>query len=319
MQSAYGNNAFVGEVHYPQIVLETSSSIRFDLQHLQGKQLDAGIVYLSTEAEQLYPAVLRAIQYPSRDDSSSSPVIQADQETLSVTVEGITFTQAQQARRLYQKQEPRLLAFCGEVIDHFSLPVITQGRVGIRIRPLRYDTLSGWAGSLKIRDAIDLVSLSGNHYTATIHSASRPYFDVSRPGELWTQDLSVEGITFEEVQDIRWIMQMGGLHRTAALGAISAFQPMQRDRVGIELRVHMLQKGLMRKSGGEAYLISQSGEMWPIVIQHLTFLPSPRADSLHQNKYSMIIENIPLKLVEEAQSIIQWPPPLEIDPAIPSI
>ncbi|MGB8346111.1 MAG: hypothetical protein WCD86_14600 [Ktedonobacteraceae bacterium] len=317
MQTEHGKSVFVGEVRHPKMLLETSGSIGFDLQPLRGEQLDFGIVYLTTEADKLYPAVVRMIRY-AKSSSSVSITTQAYQEKLSITVEGITFAQAQQARRLCQRQEPRALTFIGDVIDHFSLPVVTQDYIGIRVRPIQHDALLGLTGILKMRETIDLISLSGKHYTATIHSASRPYLDISRSDELWTQDLSVEGITLEQAQNIQRIIQMGGPQNTTALGAISTFQTTQHGIAGIELHVRMLQRGLMRKSGGEAYLISQSGEMWPVVIQHLaTLSPSRAASSIRQrNEYLLTIENIPLKQIEEAQTIIQWPSPLEIDPAI---
>ncbi len=314
MQEEYRESSFSGEISNPQVLSEDPEVFEFRLRPLREGMIDSGVAYLLTEAGKSYPALVRAIRYP-QDRSPELQVKQRHHEEQYVTLEGITSAQANQVHQLIQRQEPKILAFVGALMHHFSLPILPQGCVGIRVRPIRHDSLLNPDGVLLGRGMIHLIASSGEVYRATIRGSSRSHFDMSSHTTAWTQDLFLEGITFEQVQYIQRVTQEVGPQATTSIGSILTTQATDGEPETIELHVRMLQQGLMRKSGGEAQLISRSGAIFSIVIHHITPLstfhvtPSGRS----RREYLISVEGIPVSQAEEMQTLIQEPAQLEID------
>lgn len=306
MQAKYQEDDFVGEVSNPRMSSEIPGRLEIKLRTSQKKNVDFGAAYLTTEEGGGYPCIVQKIR--------NLQGIQEHQHEFEVTLESGIFPQMEHTRLLFQKQKPIIPMFVGDVVDHFLLPVVTHNYVGIRIQPVPQDTLLNPEGVLRPYGNIHLISSSGESHMAVIRGSSRPYFNISNPGGIWMQDLSIEGVSFEQARKIEKIIQLGGPQATTAIGNVMDIQSITNGAKKVELRISMLQTGLMCKSGGETQTISKSGQWFPISIQSIATLSSstPKSSRKSQNTYFMTVENMTVEQAADWRMIIQEPPPLEI-------
>src|SRR5438270_77527 len=119
------DSSLIAIVHKPQMLPEKPTLITFEMKALnQGKTFVVGVAKMVTTANIAYPVVIRAITKTNTSVSGAK-----SKGNFHVTIEGITFAQAQQMRLIFQRREPHILGFVGTVSDSISPPRLTQGFV----------------------------------------------------------------------------------------------------------------------------------------------------------------------------------------------
>lgn len=155
--------------------------------------------------------------------------------------------------------------FVGEVSDPYFSPKITRGLVEFTVHPLQ-------GGSLR-HNAAQLISSSDVAYPVTVRGTGYVHASPSgqkhwKPGNFLAR---IDGITLEQAQDMRKIVQEYVEEGTPFVGEVIEINPSSKSNF-IELRVRPQPYAAITLK--EAQLITQSGETIAVVLRRVEAAPA---------------------------------------------
>ena len=122
----------------------------------------------------------------------------------------------------------------------------------------------------------------------------------------------VDGITLDQALSIHKVFQFVGPQGTKAIGTILGNEQSTQIGKSIDLHVAMLQCGLMRKGESKAQLIDISGEIYPVIIRHITALSTSNTIvKTRKREYIIRVDGIPSVQSITWQTLLEDPESLE--------
>ena len=291
------DSSLIATVLKPKMLPEKPTLITFEMKALkQGKTFVVGVAKMVNATNIAYPIVIRAFK------KTPSPSGAESKGDFHVTIEGITFAQAQQMRFLVQRREPHVLGFVGTVNDPISAPRLTQGFVAFHVKPIRQENVLYANGAFRPYGAVELIDGSGKICTVTIRGVGRlnkENLEVSPSDDFLVK---VDTITLEQATTIQRIRQYIGPEGSTGIATILDAESLVERSNSIDLVVEILHYGLLQV--GKAEIVHKEGQPHPIDITRMKRIDSAKPDLL-KRQYVFSVEGISPEQAHDMQTIIQ--------------